>query len=118
MIWMGIKLVTAQLLSENPGEAVSKLKFFSNIREYRVPVNVAWTQSAFAFGCLWLMIPFGWSRTPHFMKRLFWVVPPVLFGMLLVANLYEVRVFAERVPVITGPNVFGLSHVAEKTRWH
>lgn len=65
-----------------------------------LPVFV-WFQLLILFGGLWLPVLINFrSIANQFVLRLLLVLPVYLFGMLLVGDLYEVRIFGEMIPVI------------------
>ena len=54
----------------------------------------------FAFGGLWIVACAGWSRVPADLRRLMVVVPTALVFIFLRANLFELRVYNELIPVV------------------
>jgi len=116
-LWVVLKGALAHVFASNGGPDMFALCWRGNVAALLDEGTRARTIAAFAFGCVWLLIPFGWKETPGFMKRLLWIVPPYLIGMFLVARIGEVRAFAELTPVFVGPAIFGLRKIARDTTW-
>lgn len=100
LIWLAIKAALTWIFRENAGGVVCEWQLLTNIRQI-ADLNTNGIYVVFAFGLLWLLIPFGWSAVPLWHKRLLWIVPPFFLVMACMGKLWEARIYSELVPIIT-----------------
>jgi hypothetical protein len=103
-IWMAIKGILANWYASNPGPtfewyAQPGITHLSdNIAFFTNPVNYPMFLSNMGF--IWIPILFYYRRiNVEFVKRSLLVVFPWFTGMMFVANIYELRIFGELIPV-------------------
>ncbi len=104
VIWIMIKGVLVKLYANNPGPIFEwydrpqithfsdNLSFFSHIGNYPLFFS--------NMGFIWIPVLFCHRLIQNeFVKRSLWVAFPYFIGMMFVANIYELRIFAELIPV-------------------
>jgi hypothetical protein len=104
-IWMAIKIVLGKIYLHNPGVQgfewydgsglthwQDNLLYFANPAKYPAFMSI--------FGYLWIPILLFRRRIRDpFILRALWVFPPYFAGMFLVANIYELRIFSDLIPL-------------------
>ena len=106
VIWMSIKTVLGRIFLNNTGvdgfewyDGSGLTHYADNFRYFMNPKNYPAFFST--MGYLWIPVLFGYHRIPNeFVRRSLWVVVPFFVGMFLVANIYELRLFVELVPLV------------------
>ncbi len=106
VIWMSIKLALGRMFVGNPGpegfewmDGSGVPHWMDNLRYFANPGN--YPAFASIMGFLWIPVVFCYRRIgSEFARRSLWVIPPFFAGMFLVANIYELRIFAELVPIV------------------
>lgn len=116
MIWLGIKLLLSRLFA-GQGGSLFDFRLFDNLEYLAIPTTLGLARTLTVFGSLWILIPFGLAASPPFMRRMLWIIPPFTAGMLVVANIWEIRVFAELIPIVAGPAVIGLQRLTREASW-
>jgi hypothetical protein len=109
IIWMAIKTVLAQVFVGNSGadgfewyDGTGLTHYADNLRFFMSPMNYPAFFSNFGF--LWIPVLLYYKRIPNeFVRRSLWVIIPFFAGMFLVANIYELRLFVELVPLVLTP---------------
>jgi hypothetical protein len=108
-IWVAIKATLAQVFAANPGAGLyewshaggHRFHLETNLRFALNPAN--WPYWWSGLGFVWLPALFFWRRvTDPAAQRLLLLIIPFLAGMFLVGNLYELRIYAELLPVFAG----------------
>lgn len=106
-VWLSIKVMLKIIFMHNPGGAISfyhldNLAYPRYLRNLLLVDNPdengnVWSMMK-TFGYLWVLFPFlKLPKTPlgKTIKYCMWLLIPFWFGMLLVGNLDEVRIFGE-----------------------
>ena len=106
-IWMIIKTALFVLFIDNPGSQAGfeisspgqdVTHFADNVHYFMNPKNVASFLSIFGF--IWIPVLFLHGQIKdQFVKRSLLVFIPQVCGMMIVANIYELRIFSETIPV-------------------
>jgi hypothetical protein len=105
VIWMAIKWFFLRWFANNPGSDgvewydrpgithfSDNLSYFKNIKNYPAFASV--------MGFLWIPVVFYFHLIKaEFVKRSLFIFFPFFLGMLFVANIYELRIFNELIPV-------------------
>ena len=105
VIWMTIKTVLAKIYIGNPGadgfewyDGSGLTHYADNLLFFLKPQNYPAFMSFMGF--LWIPILCYYKRIQDdFVRRSLWVFIPYFAGMFLVANIYELRIFAELAPL-------------------
>lgn len=98
VVWVVIKLGLQNLYITNPGTAV-QFTLIDNLRFLAQPGGWLWFLPN--WGMLWVLVLIGYRWiADRFVKRALWVVFPLFLIMLLVGNIYELRIYAELIPII------------------
>lgn len=107
LIWMIIKTALFILFIDNPGSQagfeISSLgenvtHFADNVNYFMNLKN--WASFLSIFGFIWIPVLFLHGQiNDQFVKRSLLVFIPQLCGMMIVANIYELRIFSEMIPV-------------------
>lgn len=98
VIWMAIKLGLQSIYMANSGEAF-QFTLIENLQFLSQPGGWFWFLPN--WGMLWVLVLIGYHWiTDRFVKRALWVVFPMFVIMLLVGNIYELRIYAELIPII------------------
>lgn len=93
-IWGAIKLALGWIYRHNPGSGAYADTLDDNLRLLSSPGAIARVLGCFGF--LWVPVALGASRIEDpFVRRALRVVPLWFASMIMVANLYELRVFGE-----------------------
>jgi hypothetical protein len=109
VIWMAIKTVLGRIYMHNPGpngfewydgfglpHYLDNLKFLSHPKNYPGFLSI--------MGFIWIPVLCYYRRIENeFVRRALWVIPPYFVGMFLVANIYELRIFTDLLPVVLTP---------------
>jgi hypothetical protein len=96
LIWLAIKMALASLYAR---QNLFELTLLSNMWILTSPYELFHSLSS--LGLLWLVVLLAWREIrDRFLLRLCLVAPVFLAGMTFVANLNEIRVFGELIPVI------------------
>lgn len=100
ILWLSIKKVLAMLYAGNPGPGVFLVLFSSNIsRLIGDPRKIAVLASSFGF--IWVPVVYYFRLIPDsFVKRSLLVAFPFFAGMFIVANIIELRLFGELIPIV------------------
>ena len=109
VIWMSIKVVLGRVFAGNPGvdgfewmDGSGVPHWLDNLRFFAKPSNVPAFLSMMGF--LWIPVLCYYKRIDDvFVRRALWVIPVFFSGMFFVANIYELRIFAELIPVVLTP---------------
>lgn len=109
-IWIGVKLLLARAFATNPGAAVVEVHLWQNLEQIGelLTFDLARLQYLLAFGLAWAVIPFVWQDLPPFSRRACLVAIPYLVSVAIAGCVFEVRVHAELVPILTIPAAFWL----------
>ncbi|SMF63373.1 hypothetical protein SAMN06265365_122101 [Tistlia consotensis] len=101
--WLAIKLAIQAAVGPLPGEGLAAFKLLDNLLSLvHQPVDSLVLLAA--FGGAWLPVLIFWRRIPRAaLRRSLLAAPPFLAVLLVVANLYEVRVLGELVPLVWVP---------------
>lgn len=99
-IWLAIKIGLSHLYADNPGAGFAVKNLMTNLHNMTTdPGCVLVTISSLGF--LWLPVLLFYRRiTDDFVRRACLAAPIFLLAMFLVANVPEVRLYAEMIPVI------------------
>ncbi|MDP3850219.1 MAG: hypothetical protein Q8Q59_06940 [Luteolibacter sp.] len=105
VIWMVIKTMLGKIYLDNPGVngfewyvAPGVTHYADNIRHLMSPMNYPVLLGIMGF--LWIPVLVFHKRIGNdFVKRSLWVFIPYFAGMFLVANFYELRIYAELIPL-------------------
>jgi hypothetical protein len=107
LIWVGIKSALFAAFAGNPGPdgfewrhmGTSVTHLSTNLSFLATPGNYPFLLSAFGF--TWVPVLFNYrSIGVAFVRRSVLVVFPFFAGMLLVGNIYEIRIFGELIPIV------------------
>lgn len=109
VIWMSIKIVLERIYAGNPGplgfewmDGSGVPHHVDNLRHFAKPSNLPAMMSVMAY--LWIPVVCHHRRIgDEFLRRALWVIPPFFCGMFFVANIYELRIFAELIPLVLTP---------------
>jgi hypothetical protein len=98
LLWLTLKLALHYTLA--PDAPPFQWQLGSNLQALAArPLDLLQILAAFAFA--WLPVLVFWQRIPdRALARALLIVPAWLLAMALVANLHEIRVFAELVPLV------------------
>ncbi len=99
-LWLAVKIPLYYLYAGNPGGEVGKYYLVSNIvavvsEPRRLPVLL----SSLALTWVPVIVFFPLVRD-RFVRRVLLVAPVFLFGMVLKANVPEIRIYGEMLPVV------------------
>lgn len=124
LIWMALKITLRFCFSDNGGAGLfevhhqgqtgshlaSNLAFLGRWRSYPLLLS--------CYAYLWIPVVWRHRDIPDpFVRRSLWVFVPFFLGMLVVANIFEVRIFGELFPLIAAALVsLGLSFGGAKGR--
>jgi hypothetical protein len=99
-IWFGIKTWLGHLYAANPGAGFAVKNLMTNLHNMTTdPACVMVTLSSMGF--LWLPVLVYYRRIGDpFVRRSSLIAPVFLFAMFLVANVPEIRLYAEMIPVV------------------
>lgn len=99
LLWCAIKYWLHLLYLSNPGEGLclwnvrANLDFLTQPRAYPLFLS--------NLGYCWIPVLLFWRRIPDcFVRRTVAVVPVFFAGMFLVGNMWELRIYAELIPVV------------------
>lgn len=118
IIWMTIKTVLGRIYVGNPGpngfewfDGDSTIPHYvDNLKVLANPVNLAGFLSFMGF--LWIPVLFYYKKIGNeFVQRCLWIIPPYFLGMFFVANIYELRIFSDLVPVVLTPFLLILANL-------
>jgi hypothetical protein len=99
LIWMAIKQTLGHLYAANPGAGLAVFNIGTNVREILLHPQIL-IQLASSIGYLWLPVMLYWPLIGNaFLKRACLVGPVFLVAMALIANLPEVRIYGEMIPL-------------------
>jgi hypothetical protein len=105
VLWLTIKSLLVKLYAGNPGPSFEwyahpgATHFADNIAFFTHPENYPMFLSNMGF--TWVAVLLHLRRIKvEFVKRSLLVVLPFFAGMMLVANIYELRLFGELIPVV------------------
>ncbi|MDD5550607.1 MAG: hypothetical protein PHS34_04980 [Candidatus Omnitrophica bacterium] len=108
VIWLAIKYFLYRLYAANPGPGLFEINNI-DINVSHLTRNVAWLLNLRNYpivffksmGFIWVPTLLGYSLIKdEFIKRSLWVVFPFLGGMMFVANIYELRIYGEIIPLV------------------
>lgn len=100
LIWLAIKATLTWVFRDNPGGVVCEWQLATNFTQI-TDLSTNGIYVVFAFGLLWLLIPFGWSALPRWHKLQLFIIPPFLLIMAVMGKLWEARIYSELIPIIT-----------------
>lgn len=118
VIWMAIKTVLGRIYLENPGpngfewfDGDSTIPHYvDNLKVLANPMNLAGFLSFMGF--LWVPVLFYYKKIGNeFVQRCLWIIPPYFVGMFFVANIYELRIFSDLIPVVLTPFLLILANL-------
>lgn len=105
VVWLAIKSLLVKLYVGNPGPSfewyeqpgvthfADNIAFFTHLENYPMFLS--------SMGFTWVAVLLHFRRIKvEFVKRSLLVVFPFFIGMMLVANIYELRLFGELIPVV------------------
>ena len=99
IIWLLIKKYLAVLYTNNPGPGYFINFFHVNWEMITNPVNAIRIGSNFCF--IWIAVISHFKLiTDMFIKRSLIVIFPFLFGMFIVGNFLEMRIYGEMIPIV------------------
>jgi hypothetical protein len=110
IIWMAIKTVIGRIYLNNPGpngfewfDGESTIPHYvDNIKFLTKPENLPGFLGIMGF--TWVPVLCYYKNIGNeFVQRCLWVIPPFFVGMFFVANIYELRIFADLIPVVLTP---------------
>ena len=110
-IWSGIYFTLRHQFSDNPGNPFD-LMWWRNLEMWKTFATLQFNEGIFAMlsmcGFIWLLIPLQWNALPQFLKLAMLICIPFWASMFVVANLDELRIYCELIPILTAPAVFSL----------
>lgn len=99
VIWLLIKQYLGALYGNNPGIGYFINFFYVNLSVASNPLNIIRIVSSFCF--IWVAVIFYFKLIAEkFVERSLIVVFPFLFGMFIVGNITELRIYGELIPVV------------------
>jgi hypothetical protein len=119
VVWLAIKSLLVRLYAGNPGPSFEwyaepgVTHFSDNIAFFTHPGNYPMFLSNMGF--TWVAVLLHLRRiTVEFVKRSLLVVFPFSIGMMFVANIYELRLFGELIPVFLAAFVLVFYEVLQR----
>ncbi|MDQ3815403.1 MAG: DUF2079 domain-containing protein [Armatimonadota bacterium] len=110
-LWLAVKALLTRIFLHNPGEKVGQphlsgsLELIGNL--LRQPLgSLDWV--LLTFGWMAILIVVAWRTLPADFKRLLLIVGPFLLGMAFVADLGQLRIYNELVPVLLAPALWSV----------
>jgi hypothetical protein len=105
VIWMAVKILLGKIYIHNPGadgfewyDGSGLPHYADNLLFFAKPANIPAFLSIMGF--LWIPVVLFHKRIGDgFVRRSLWVFFPYFAGMFLVANIYELRIFTDLIPV-------------------
>lgn len=113
VIWVAIRVWLARTFSGNPGPPVAEIHFLPNLVTLLAPNGSGLPRVLMTFGGLWLLIPLAWRDVPIDHRRLLWLAIPFAAIMLVVANVWEIRLYGELIPIVTLAALPGLKRLCD-----
>lgn len=97
-VWCAVKLALHAAFADNSGSVVDVML------GRNLALLAAFTPTlAAACGGLGWLLPFAWADAPRFTRRVAFAALPFAAGMLVVANLDELRIWNELAPLLAAP---------------
>jgi hypothetical protein len=106
--WMTIKILLSIAFRSNGG-VLFQNQLPDNLKVLTNPS--LWSPYLFAFGCLWILAIFVWREAHPIVKRMLLIAIPYPLAMVFVANLNEIRIYNEFVPVFALVGICALKSV-------
>ena len=100
IIWLSIKYFLVQMFVKNPGAGLFEEHHLSTNLSFLLHIdNYPFLFSSFGF--MWIPVFYFFRLiSDNFVKRSLFVVFPFISGMMIVGNIYELRIYGELFPVI------------------
>jgi len=107
VIWVGLKIFLYYYFLGNPGKGFVEMHFAENLRYLTNPGAYPFLFST--MGYTWLFLPFLLSSIgSKFVKRSLLVIIPFMASVMVVANIHELRIYCEMIPVVASAFSIGL----------
>lgn len=110
IIWIAIKILLARIFIDNPGEALFEKHFADNLVFLMNFGNYPYLLSSMGF--IWIPTLFLYRLIPDdFVRRSIFIIIPFLLVTIYGANVFELRIFGEMIPVFLMAFLLVLSEV-------
>lgn len=96
-IWLSIKIFLFELYKGNVGVGILENHFSANLEYLSTLKNYPYLLSMFLF--IGLPTIFSSLIKDTFFRRSVWIIIPFFAGMMIVANIYELRIYGELIPI-------------------
>lgn len=115
-LWFAVKTILYQVFAGQPGAGLFETQHIgrdvthlsTNFQFLLEPQNYPLLLSAIGF--VWIpAVLFCRHVSDPFLRRAMWVAVPFLAGMMLVSNIYEMRIYGELIPVFLVPTLLLLT---------
>lgn len=118
-IWGGVKLLTGSLYAGNPGSTLEFDHADTTISHWRTNIDFLTTPKHLLvflsnFGFLWLLLIAGWDRLMRYrLRRTLWIIPAVVLTTFFIANINELRIYADLFPFVLIPALLVIVSVVQ-----
>ena len=115
ILWLSVKLLLRKIYINNSGDGVFENHFFNNIKYLSDFEHYPSLFSALAY--IWIPVLVKWREIPDdFLKKAILVIIFFIPGMILVGNIYEIRIYGELIPVFLTPFILLLINFVKKQK--
>ncbi len=113
LIWCAIKRWLYLVYLSNPGDALCLWNIRSNIDILTQPRAYPLLLSNLCY--LWIPVLIYWRHIPdYFLRRTVAVIPVFFAFMFLVGNMWELRIYAELIPIVLSAFIIILKELLKK----